>query len=177
MQALGRSSVVDQAADGSVTITVGDAELMKLADDLNADKAAIETIAEAHKDWIESSMQKVVGSAMQDQELGMAGKAFGERWGPEIDRMGQRLGNIAEEVAMANPQLAPGGGRDPAVKEMESEFDGPMGDMGDATAEMAGDAPAPALGDYANDEVADNFYEEGMPVDQMADAAAVPVPQ
>ena len=42
---------------------------------------------------------------------------------------------------------------------------------------MAGDAPAPALGDYANDEVADNFYEEGMPVDQMADAAGVPVPQ
>ena len=93
----------------------------------------------------------------------MAGKAWGDKYGPVIDRMGQRVGNIAEEVAMANPQLAPGGGRDPAVKEMEQEFDGPVGDMGDATQAVAGDAPPAALGDYADDAVADDFYDEGMP--------------
>ena len=80
--------------------------------------------------------------------------------------MGNRVfgpGGIAEEVARSNPQLAPGGGRDPAVKEMEREFDGPVEGMGDATEAVAGDATAPPLRQYANETVADNFYDEGMP--------------
>ena len=75
---------------------------------------------------------------------------------------------------MANPQLMPGGGRDPAVREMESDFDGPMGGMDDASGQMAGTGPKPPLGDYAVDETADNFYDEGMPP---IDTTSMPVGQ
>ena len=39
---------------------------MKLADDLNADKMALEQIAMENEAWIQSSMQKVGESAMKD---------------------------------------------------------------------------------------------------------------